>query len=92
MLETSRESHANRDQTCQSFLRLGTQQRTAGFSARQTNPGGASQGPEGKVPGTKMVFAGIKDEKKIQDLIAFLKQFDAVRRRSDRLRLHPVAK
>ncbi len=33
--------------------------------------------PKAKVPGTKMVFAGIKDEKKVQDLIAFLKQFDA---------------
>ena len=33
--------------------------------------------PKAKVPGTKMVFAGIKDDKKIQDLIAFLKQFDA---------------
>ena len=29
------------------------------------------------MPGTKMIFAGIKDEKKAQDLIAFLKQFDA---------------
>ena len=33
--------------------------------------------PKVKVPGTKMLFAGIKDEKKVQDLIAFLKQFDA---------------
>ncbi len=33
--------------------------------------------PKGKVPGTKMIFAGIKDEKKVQELIAFLKQFDA---------------
>ena len=33
--------------------------------------------PKAKVPGTKMVFAGIKDEKKVQNLIAFLKQFDA---------------
>ena len=33
--------------------------------------------PKAKVPGTKMVFAGIKDDKKIQDVIAFLKQFDA---------------
>lgn len=33
--------------------------------------------PKAKVPGTKMVFAGLKDEKKIDDLIAFLKQFDA---------------
>ncbi len=33
--------------------------------------------PKAKVPGTKMVFAGLKDEKKIDDLTAFLKQFDA---------------
>jgi len=33
--------------------------------------------PKAKVPGTKMVFAGLKDEKKIDDLITFLKQFDA---------------
>ena len=33
--------------------------------------------PKAKVPGTKMIFAGIKDEKKVQDLIAFLEQFDA---------------
>jgi len=33
--------------------------------------------PKAKVPGTKMVYAGLKDEKKIDDLIAFLKQFDA---------------
>jgi cytochrome c len=31
--------------------------------------------PQAKIPGTKMAFAGIKDEKKINDLIAFLKQF-----------------
>ena len=33
--------------------------------------------PKAKVPGTKMIFAGIKDQQKVQDLIAFLKQFDA---------------
>jgi cytochrome c len=33
--------------------------------------------PRKKVPGTKMVFAGIKDDKKLNDLIAYLKQFDA---------------
>jgi cytochrome c len=31
--------------------------------------------PRGKIPGTKMVFAGIKNEKEIADLTAFLKQF-----------------
>ena len=33
--------------------------------------------PKAKVPGTKMIYAGLKDEKKTDDLIAFLKQFDA---------------
>ena len=38
--------------------------------------------PRGKVPGTKMIFAGLKDERRIQDLIAFLKQFDESGKRS----------
>lgn len=33
--------------------------------------------PRAKIPGTKMVYAGLKDEKRIEDLIAYLKQFDA---------------
>jgi cytochrome c len=33
--------------------------------------------PRAKIPGTKMVYAGLKDEKRITDLIAYLKQFDA---------------
>ena len=32
--------------------------------------------PKGKIPGTKMAFAGIKNEQEIKDLTAFLKQFD----------------
>jgi cytochrome c len=31
--------------------------------------------PRAKMPGTKMVFPGLKDEKEIQDIIAYLKQF-----------------
>lgn len=31
--------------------------------------------PKARIPGTKMVFAGIKNEKEIADLTAFLKQF-----------------
>jgi len=31
--------------------------------------------PKAKIPGTKMVFAGIKNDKEIADLTAFLKQF-----------------
>lgn len=32
--------------------------------------------PKAKVPGNKMVYAGLKDEQKVKDLIAFLKTFD----------------
>jgi cytochrome c len=32
--------------------------------------------PKGKVPGNKMVFAGLKDEQKQKDVIAYLKSFD----------------
>ncbi|WP_428037159.1 c-type cytochrome [Bosea caraganae] len=32
--------------------------------------------PRAKVPGTKMIFAGIKNEQEIKDLTAYLKQFD----------------
>ena len=35
------------------------------------------QNPRTKVPGTKMIYAGLKDEKRIADLFAYLKQFDA---------------
>jgi cytochrome c len=31
--------------------------------------------PKAKIPGTKMIFAGIKNEKEIADLTAFLRQF-----------------
>lgn len=33
--------------------------------------------PRAKVPGTKMVFAGIKSPKEIDDLWAYLRRFDA---------------
>jgi cytochrome c len=33
--------------------------------------------PRAKIPGTKMVFAGIKNENEITNLWAYLKQFDA---------------
>ncbi len=33
--------------------------------------------PRAKIPGTKMVFPGIKNEQEIKDLIAYLKQFEA---------------
>jgi cytochrome c len=33
--------------------------------------------PRAKIPGTKMIFAGIKNEQEIKDLWAYIKQFDA---------------
>ncbi len=33
--------------------------------------------PRAKIPGTKMIFAGIKNEQDIDDLWAYVKQFDA---------------
>jgi cytochrome c len=33
--------------------------------------------PRSKIPGTKMIFPGIKNEKEAGDLWAYLKQFDA---------------
>ena len=33
--------------------------------------------PKAKIPGTKMIYPGLKDEQRTGDLIAFLKQFDA---------------
>jgi len=32
--------------------------------------------PRAKIPGTKMVYAGLKDDQRVKDLIAFLKQFE----------------
>ena len=32
--------------------------------------------PKVKIPGTKMAFAGVKDGKKVEDLIAYLHSFD----------------
>jgi cytochrome c len=31
--------------------------------------------PRAKVPGTKMIYAGLKDEQKVSDLLAYLKQY-----------------
>jgi cytochrome c len=35
------------------------------------------QNPRAKVPGTKMVYAGLKNEQKVKDLIAYLHTFDS---------------
>ena len=33
--------------------------------------------PRAKIPGTKMIFPGVKDDRQIADLIAFLRQYGA---------------
>ena len=33
--------------------------------------------PRAKIPGTKMIFAGIKNEKEVDNLWAYVSQFDA---------------
>ena len=50
--------------------------KNSGITWDESNLTAYLKDPKVKVPGTKMIFAGIKDEKKVQDLIAFLKQFD----------------
>lgn len=32
--------------------------------------------PKAKIPGTKMIYAGVKDDKRVDDLIAYLHTFD----------------
>jgi cytochrome c len=38
--------------------------------------------PKAKIPGTKMMYPGLKDDARIGDLVAYLKQFDAAGNRS----------
>jgi cytochrome c len=33
--------------------------------------------PKARIPGTKMIFPGLKDPKQIDDIVAYLKQFDS---------------
>ena len=42
------------------------------------------QNPRAKIPGTKMIYAGLKDEQRIKDLTAFLKQYDAYGKKTAR--------
>lgn len=39
--------------------------------------------PKAKVPGTKMTFPGLKDPKQIDDIVAYLKQFDAAGKKAE---------
>jgi cytochrome c len=39
--------------------------------------------PKAKIPGTKMVFPGLKDPKQIDDVVAYLKQVDSTGKRKE---------
>lgn len=39
--------------------------------------------PKAKIPGTKMTFPGLKDTKQIDDIVAYLKQFDAAGKKAE---------
>ncbi|WP_374991408.1 c-type cytochrome [Bradyrhizobium sp. LHD-71] len=41
--------------------------------------------PRAKIPGTKMIFPGLKDPKQIDDIVAYLKQFDATGKKAARI-------
>jgi cytochrome c len=47
--------------------------------------------PRAKIPGTKMAYAGLKDEQRITDLIAYLKQFNATGEKAAALTLSVIA-
>ena len=48
------------------------------------------ENPRAKIPGTKMAYAGLKDPKRIENLIAFLKQYG--QGRQDRAGLSALAR
>ncbi|MES2602036.1 MAG: cytochrome c family protein [Pseudomonadota bacterium] len=39
--------------------------------------------PKAKMPGTKMIFPGLKDPKQIEDVVAYLKQFNAAGKKAE---------
>ena len=39
-------------------------------------PNNSVQSPKAKIPNTKMAFAGLTKDSEVDDLFAFLKQFD----------------
>ncbi len=40
--------------------------------------GNTSKNPRGETPGTKMIYAGLKDEKHIDNFVAYPKPFDVI--------------
>lgn len=51
--------------------------KNAGIKWDETNFREYIADPKAKIPGTKMIYAGMKNPDQITDLIAYLKQFDA---------------
>lgn len=43
--------------------------------------------PKAKIPGTKMTFPGLKDSKQIDDVVAYLKQFNSTGKKAE-IELH----
>lgn len=39
--------------------------------------------PRAKIPGTKMAFPGLKDPKQVDDIIAYIKQFDSTGKKAE---------
>ncbi|HEV8388656.1 MAG TPA: cytochrome c family protein [Dongiaceae bacterium] len=51
--------------------------KTSGITWDEANLTEYIKNPKGKLPGNKMAFAGVKDDTKIANIIAYLKQFAA---------------
>ena len=49
----------------------------AGFTWDEAVFGDYIRNPAAKIPGTKMVYSGLRGDKAVADLTAYLKQFDA---------------
>ena len=50
--------------------------KNSGITWNEANSRNTSRIPRPKIPGTKMTFAGIKNEKEVNDLWAYISQFD----------------
>jgi len=51
--------------------------KTSGLTWDEANLAGFLKNPKAKIPGNKMTFAGVKDDTKLVDIIAYLGQFNA---------------
>ena len=51
--------------------------KTSGLTWDEANLAEFLKNPKAKIPGNKMTFAGVKDDTKLADIIAYLGQFNA---------------